>query len=331
MDIDGFKLYLIRKGNKKSGIDFYISNLKRLSQLSDLHPQTVDKFLLDELEKGRAPSYLNDYVCSLRAYGKYKGIDYSTLKFFKERPTEKATLSIEEIQSFLCLPPPICRKKMPDGKYYEYNFKVNVYNKWTLFFKILCFSGMRCGEVASLGISQIDFGRGVFVLKDTKTNDIRYVPIAPVIIEELKTYISSLEGELLFAQKNGKPLSDTEWGRRFHGRLNRLGIKRPNLTPYSLRHSFITRMLEEDVNIFKIQKIVGHRRLETTAHYTHLTTKDIQKTIRLDPLTRKSNNQLEIVQLIIETLKAFKIDEDHRFNFSLLEGTKELVFKLTWS
>ena len=62
-------------------------------------------------------------------------------------------------------------------------------------------------------------------------------------------------------------------------------------------------MLEEDVNLFKVQKIVGHRKIETTAHYTHLTTKDIQTAPG------------EMITQIVEYTTTYSLQKDDRFDY----------------
>ncbi len=289
MDIAGFTLWMFQRGLKKGTIRFYVQNAKRLNLgLDKLTIDSVNSFLLNLLKENKASSYINDYVCTVKQYAKWKGLnEFKSLKFMRENPTIKSTLSDKEIESFLQLPPPLV-KHMFRGKMHEYLFKPEKYHMWTLFYKIMAYSGMRCNEVATLIVDQIDFGRGVFTLTDTKTNTPRNVPIAECLINDLREYIKTVKGKYIFACNNGTPPTDVEWGRRFHDRLKRLGIKRLRLTPYSFRHSFITRLLDEDINIFKVQKIVGHKKIDTTVNYTHLTTKDIISALKKDPLSRQS-------------------------------------------
>lgn len=327
LDIQGFTLHLYQQGVKDRTVEYYTRSLKRLSRhLPELTTDAVNAFFLQQLKDHRATSYINDYVMALKKYTKWKGITDIKLHFLKEHPTIKDTLSDKEIEAFLQLPPPIV-KHMFHGKLHEYEFMPEKYHLWTLFFKVMAYSGMRCGEVATLTVDQIDFGRNVFLLTDTKTNTPRYVPIAPFIISALQQHITTLSRKYVFGGKTDRPPLDVEWGRRFHERLSRLGIKRSHLTPYSFRHSFITRMLEEDVNIFKVQKIVGHKKIETTAHYTHLTTKDLQRTILKDRLAR---SELSVKQKFVEILSLVQqfIQGDDTMRLSISEKETSLAITL---
>jgi len=326
-----FQLFLAQKNRKQGTIRLHLWNIQKiLKKVKNFTKSEIDLFLASLKQEGKRNSYLNNLINTIRLWAQFRNLDkeLQDYKFLPEEPTIKATMSDEEIEAFLNLPPPTTTHKAPKGEKIITRFlNPKIYHRWTIFFSIMAYTGMRPGEVANLTIYDVDWGRNVFVLRDTKTNQPRLVPIPPNIHNQLKEYLSTLKTEQLFYSRRGV-VNDVDWHYNFHSRIKRLGIKRKGLSPYSLRHSFITRLLEEDVNLFKVQKIVGHRQIETTAHYTHLTTKDLQQTIQKHPLVRRSTSPQEILNALKEMIKSFCLEKDKRFSFVLIEKEGELELKV---
>lgn len=299
-ELSSFRLYLTKemKGKKRvrsvRTIDLHIELLTRLSKFApDLSIDQVNSFFLNLIDTGRKGTYVNDYIDTLHVYGRFKGIkDYEALTYFPEDKYEKATMSDKEIEAFLNLPPlSVTRFDTRKKQTYTYFFGEKRWKVKTMFWKCLAYTGARPGEIASLTVDTLDFGRQVFVV--TGKTGTRIIPIPLPLLDELTDYVKSLTTNLLFpSERGGKTrqngaINDVSWGYDFHQRLKRLNIKRKNLTPYSLRHSFITRMLDEGVNLYPLQNLVGHKQgSPITSTYYHLTTKALVKTISKDPLQR---------------------------------------------
>jgi integrase len=296
-----FRLFLLQEQRGKKRIrsqattKVHLELLKRLQRyVPSLDPVRITEHLLCLSDAGRKGNYLNSYIDTLKVYGRFKQTDiYNSLKYFPEDPFEKATMSDEEIEKFLSLPPPVVtRRDARTGKQISYSIGSKRWIVKTLFWKCLAYSGCRPGEIAGLTISDVRFGEQVYMV--TGKTGKRFVPIAKHLVPELQEYIKTLDGEFLFPSANngvyrqGAVINDVDWGYDFHQRIKRLGIKRKNLTPYSLRHSFITRLLNEDINLYKVQNLVGHKQgSPITSEYYHLTTKALIKTLSQDPLSLK--------------------------------------------
>lgn len=330
---DFYNYLLLVRGQRESSATY---NVQKVGVLFCLVPQlsrpNLENCFANLKTQGKSNSYINKLLDSARLFcyfRRYKGYDIDqsifSIKYLKEVASVRSTMSDSEIEAFLNLPP--TRNGLKE---------IQNYTTWTLFYSIMAYTGMRPQEVAKLTTDLVDFGRGVFIVTEqiSKTHTQRFVPIPPNIHTKVEDHVKGLQGKYLFPTKRStyrfseQVVDNVDWGYNFHSRCKRLGLKRKGLCPYSLRHSLITRLLEEDVNIFKVQKIVGHRRLETTARYTHMTTKDIQLAITKHPLIRKATDPTQILDAFKEIVRSFEFEKNKKFQFELNDKGKELTLKV---
>jgi integrase/recombinase XerD len=84
------------------------------------------------------------------------------------------------------------------------------------------------------------------------------------------------------------PLTTRQLNRIFHLAAEAAEIK-TGATLHTLRHSFATHLMESKLDIRMIQALLGHKRLDTTAHYTRVATEMISRVVSpLDQITKKS-------------------------------------------
>ena len=138
-------------------------------------------------------------------------------------------------------------------------------------------AGLRASEVVSLKISDIDSDRQVIRVQQGKGRKDRYAMLSLDLLELLRAWWRAgrqqgvmLPGGWLFPGQNPvNSLTTRQLRRAFAGAKEAAGIdKRVSL--HTLRHCFATHLLEQKVDIRVIQVLLGHKKLDTTAHYSQV-------------------------------------------------------------
>jgi site-specific recombinase XerD len=100
----------------------------------------------------------------------------------------------------------------------------------------------------------------------------------------LNTYLHSIrplwdkgESSALFLNQKGQRLTQRSIQRMIQTQCKKTGFTK-RLTPHTFRHSFATDLFNGGADLRTIQELLGHASLSTTQVYTHLSTKQLQKT-----------------------------------------------------
>lgn len=140
-------------------------------------------------------------------------------------------------------------------------------------------AGLRVSEVVRLTIDDIDSSRRLIRVRQAKGRKDRYVPLSEMLLVVLRDYWKAVRPpDYLFpGQKPGHYLSGRTLQRALQRAVQAAGLRK-HVTMHTLRHSFATHLLESGSDIRTIQKLLGHKRLETTALYTHVTDARLRST-----------------------------------------------------
>ena len=160
-------------------------------------------------------------------------------------------------------------------------------------------TGARRAEAARLKVSDIDSQRMVVHIRGGKGRKDRDVMLSPKLLEALRVYWRGLRR---------KP---TNWlfpGNRWHTAscpvttkvlwtacqraAQRAGLEDKHIHPHTLRHCFATHLLEAGADLRTIQMLLGHRDLEETTIYLHLSRRHLSATSSpLDALTIRGTEE----------------------------------------
>ena len=153
-------------------------------------------------------------------------------------------------------------------------------------------AGLRVSEVVALKVSDIDSKRMVIRIEQGKGRKDRYVMLSPHLLELLRAWWRAArpQGWLFPGRNPVQPMTTRQLNRACHAAADMAEIGKP-VSMHTLRHSFATHLLEQNIDIRVIQVLLGHVKLDTTALYTRVATKTIQQV--KSPLDRITLTQAE--------------------------------------
>ncbi len=135
----------------------------------------------------------------------------------------------------------------------------------------LCYGcGLRCSEVRSLTLADVDTERQMVHVRQGKGSKDRYLPMGTMLARGIRDYIAAEKPrQFLFEGHDGNVFSQrgTQWV--VSQAVKKSGVVK-EVSVHTLRHTYATHLLEQGVNILTIQNLLGHAAIETTMVYLHL-------------------------------------------------------------
>jgi integrase/recombinase XerD len=148
----------------------------------------------------------------------------------------------------------------------------------------LFMTGMRISEALNLTLQDVDMEKKVILVREGKGKKSRIIPISKKLHFHLVNYLSNVrpkvENNRFFATKKTGSLSDQHVNGIIRGATEKLGWNK-NVTCHILRHSFASNLIKHDVNLVKVQKLLGHSSLKTTSIYTHSNLEELAKAVNI--------------------------------------------------
>jgi integrase/recombinase XerD len=236
----------------------FLSSIKK--PLEEINEDDVKEFIVDNLSENSASTiivFLSALKFSFKAILK-KDITMGIRRPKKERRIP-AVLTKEEIKSLL--------NNLPNKKSY-------------LMISMIYACGMRVSELTGLKTKDLIFQERIGHIRQAKGKKDRIFNIPEFLTEDLLRLKEEQENEgfeYLFANPTtGKKMTTRNIQKIVSKAVQRAGIQK-DVHPHTLRHSFATHLLENNVDIRKIQELLGHADLSTTQIYTHISQEELKK------------------------------------------------------
>lgn len=260
-----------------------------VSDIAEFEKEHITSFLREMYRRRLAPKTVARKLSSIREYFKFL---YSE-KEIKENPAadivspkqEKPLpkfLTEEEVRQLID-----AVKVLKDVKH----------RRTAVMLELMYACGLRVSELVSLPENCINFEKRQIMVKGKGSKE-RIVPVAVAALNAVSEYVDYRDCFLKAGRKSvwlfpSKYSSSGHMTRdAFYKDIKeaaiKAGIPPSKVSPHVLRHSFATHLLNHDVDLRSVQKMLGHEDIGTTEIYTHIISEALIKKVQMKhPLGKK--------------------------------------------
>lgn len=158
---------------------------------------------------------------------------------------------------------------------------------------------LRIGECINLKVDDISKTKNIIKIVKGKGNKDAYVPIPEETKNLLRAYYKKFKpGVYLFEGQNRIQYSESSIRKILRTALKKCSIRK-HIRVHDLRHSRATHWLDNGMDIKFVQRILRHKKAETTDRYLHLTTNSLEKAMLQADLNIKKTIQLDPAENLI--------------------------------
>ncbi len=196
----------------------------------------------------------------------------AALKFFYDEVLGKAIVKLKTPKVPRKLPTVLTKEEI------KALIKACKNRKHKLILMLLYSSGLRLSELINLKVGDLELDERIGWVRGGKGKKDRIFLISEKLAKILKKYIEKnrkKRDDYLFAGRNGK-ISARAVQKVVKLASKKAGIEK-RVSPHTLRHSFATHLLEDGIDIRRIQELLGHANLSTTQIYAHVSREELKK------------------------------------------------------
>ena len=257
----------------------------------NVNAKLVDQFTVRVMDEGIKAASINHYLRCIRSF-LYWCMGEGYVKQFKihlikEQETIKGTYSDMQIRLLV-------REPVKQASFVEWRC-------WALVCWFLA-TGNRAETVCSIKMKDLNFTISEIYINKTKTNQAMILPMSMELRQVLRKYISlyrmiALDEDFLFPNVGNNKLSTNAMKISIHHYNQKRGVSMTGI--HAFRHTFAKNWIRNNGDVFRLQKILGHKTLEMTRRYVNMFQDDLkhdyEKFSSLDNI-RNSGNSKQVVK-----------------------------------
>jgi site-specific recombinase XerD len=168
-----------------------------------------------------------------------------------------------------------------------------------LMLAVFAFAGLRHNELLGLDWDDVDFERRLLHVRKAKGGRQRKVPIHPALVPLFLDYLAIRGADpepALFIGVQGGRLNSTQLKQVFRRYVDAAGVgERKRVTPHTLRHVFASELLDAGANLRQIQELLGHKHLDSTQRYVHVTAHGLRGAVKRLRFPSDSAQSAEVI------------------------------------
>lgn len=280
----------------------------------EFNRENFNQFIYKSKEHGYSISYINNFIKIAKLVDRYyklnEVMDYTYFPEIKSVPL--VIITPEEIEALANV----------HIHYQKMNEYINARQKALILF--LGTTGCRIGEALNLTFNDLYPTPPCCVFRDTKTNEDRTVPLSQSLYDLLQELPHM--GTYVFMSGRGKQLVQNPINNDLKVRCKALGIEK-NVYCHLFRHSYITTMLENGVDVSDVGVIVGHRDPKTTMRYKNSLIGHYVDVAHMHPLLRQEMSWEQQISLICTLYKRLSSIRSSAIKIFETSRTIQLVLK----
>ncbi len=284
----------VEKGASLNTLKAYKNDVRQFfasipqQNMENITTEDIEQYLKELKDKGSTAKTLSRKISCIREFFKF----LQSENIIKESPANRLrTPKIGKSLPYFLTAKEV--KKIYTVAKLQKSF---AFMKMYVMVKLMYSAGLRVSELVSLPENAINYDMQQILICGKGSKE-RIVPITKEVIGDILEYLNvrdkkrrSQKGSWLFPSE--KSLSGHVTRNGFFKSLKKLaamaGISPEKVHPHILRHSFATRLVNNNADLRSIQKMLGHENITTTEIYTHITTERlIDEVKKRHPLTQQ--------------------------------------------